>query len=182
MPITNLNYPPLMTMPRGYEGDLYDTSVEQVDTAINVSSGVIPFGFGLVWPGTTTKENGLVLPSATGFTFAGIAVLTNTFEKRSSIDPNFNSISPAGLFGYPSLREMGYLKRGKIIVYAEQAVNPKLPVFLRHTVGTVATVNLPGRWRTDADTAKADQISSLVCRWAETTTGPGLTVLTVNLP
>lgn len=185
MPITTADYPASLTSPKGFEGMRATMEDCTVRTGLNgETSAVIPFGFGVVWPTTPNEANGLVLPSATGFIFAGIAYKTETFERRSfpgQADLNSVTSTTPPLFGYPVKREMGYLTEGNILVWAEQAVNPRLPVYLRHTIGADVNVNLPGRWRVDADAAKADLIPDTKARWLEVTTGPGLAWLTIDL-
>ena len=182
MPITNANYPATLTSPKGFEGMRAATEDVTVRTGMNADTVVLPFGFGLVWPTTPTPDNALVLPSGTGFSFAGVAHKSDTFEKRSDYRPEFNSINSNGLMGYPQKRELAFLTEGLILVYCEQAANPKLPVYLRHTIGTDTTTQFPGRWRTDADTNKADLIPAPNARWAEVTAGPGLIWLAIDLP
>ena len=70
------------------------------------------------------------------------------------------------------------LKKGRIWVYAEQAVNPTLAVFWRHTT---TTTELPGDFRVDIDTDKATDISTLAT-WVSVTSGAGLAQLDINLP
>lgn len=134
----------------------------QHDIVSRQSAAAIGFGFGLAWLST-----GLVaLPSATGFVFAGVAMM-----KHSAI-PN-----ATGLAQYDIGHAISVVRQGRIWVESEQAVNPSLSVFLRHTTNAAL---VPGNFRVDADTARADQITN--ARWVSVTTGAGLAILEINMP
>ena len=128
------------------------------------AAAAVGFGLGLI---KTVTEGLAALPSATGFKFEGIALQALKEIPRAT-----------GIAIWEIDEEIPVLKKGRIWVYAEEAVNPTLAVFMRHTT---ATTELPGDFRTDADTAKADDISS-VASWVSTTTGAGLALLEINVP
>jgi len=124
----------------------------------------INFGYGLA---VTAVEGVVALPAAAGFIFAGVAVQSLKDIPRST-----------GVALYEADEEFPILRKGRIWVYSEQAVNPTLAVFLRHTVN--ATL-VPGDFRVDIDTANAQDISAFA-KWRSTTTAAGLAILEVNAP
>jgi len=70
------------------------------------------------------------------------------------------------------------LKRGRCFVYSEQAVNPSLPVFVRHTANS--TSQLAGNFRVDEDSAKATDLGEKA-HWVSVTTGAGLAEIDIRL-
>ena len=123
----------------------------------------VKFGLGLA---SSAVQGEALVPTATGFKFEGISVQTNK--------PTLNATGEAL---YEAGQEITVLKKGRIWVYSEVAVNPSLDVFLRHTDN--ATL-LAGDFRTDADTARGDQIAN--AKWVSTTTAAGLAMVEINLP
>lgn len=138
----------------------------------NVSGNPIPFGRGVVR--SASGDDLAVLPSATGFVFEGISV------NRAKGRIKDNSVSPpiTGDAEYKEDESFPVLRKGRIWVIPEDAVTPASDVYLRHTANGVTFV--PGRWRTDADTAKGDQITG--ARWLTTASAGQLAVLEINLP
>jgi hypothetical protein len=143
----------------------------------------IPFGVGLVVvtganstsaPLTGSKQR-VAIPSATGGTFAGVSILEH--KEPTGEEAYMTTLVDPQTSQFRANEPLPILRRGYIYVYAEVAVNPTLPVFLRHTTNAAL---VPGDFRTDADTSRADQISG--ARWAVTTTAAGLAVLELNLP
>jgi len=124
----------------------------------------INFGLGLV---VTANEGEAALPSATGFKMAGIVIQSLKDIPRAT-----------GIALYEADEEFPVLKKGRIWVYSEVAIDPTDPVFLRHTVNAAL---VPGDFRNDADTAKADDISAFAS-WVSKTTAAGLALLEINLP
>lgn len=128
-----------------------------------VSDEIIQFGIGL-----QVEVTGLVtLPSAAGDQFQGIAMM------KHKAPPNSTGISQ-----YEIGQAIPVLRKGRIWVQAEEAVNPTLAVFLRHTVNGG---DVPGDFRTDLDTAAAFDISAFA-KWISVTTAAGLAILEVNFP
>jgi len=123
----------------------------------------INFGVGLA---QTAVAGQAEIPTATGFTFEGIAVQTNK--------PTPNS---TGIALYEAGEEITVLRKGRIWVYVEEAVAVNDDVYLRHTDNVAL---LAGDFRTDADTAKADQITN--ARFITATTAAGLAMVEINLP
>lgn len=141
------------------------------------SDEVIEFGLGLVYDGAFSDGDRpkVAIPSATGFVFMGIALFAHKQSRQG--DDGFGVLEATAGSRYEIGDDITILCRGLIQVYSEVAVNPTLPVFLRHTVNSALT---PGNFRTDADTHKADALSGV--KWATTTSGAGLAILELNLP
>lgn len=127
-----------------------------------VSAAVQNFGKGLAYLNT-----GLIaLQAATGFTFAGVTVNKNKAKPNST-----------GIAVYDIGEAISILRSGRIWVNAEEAINPTLAVFLRHTANGGL---VPGDFRTDLDGANADAVPN--ARWVSTTAAAGLAILEINLP
>ncbi len=139
----------------------------QAATTANVTGNPINFGRGVV-EGSAPPLG--VLPSVTGFLFAGIAL----FKAKQA--PNDGSGAK-----YEAGEAISVVRRARVWVLAEDAVSLTSDVYLRHTIGTAT--QLPGRWRTDADTARADQIPNGAARWVSETSGADeLAQLEINIP
>ena len=123
----------------------------------------VKFGLGLA---ATTVAGQAAVPTATGFVFEGISVQTNK--------PTDNATGEAL---YKQGEEISVMRKGRIWVYVEEAVAVNDSVFLRHTVNGAL---LAGDFRTDDDTARADQIPN--ARFITATTAAGLAVVEINLP
>lgn len=133
------------------------------DIISEVSDEIIQMGIGL-----QVETSGLVtLPSAAGDQFHGISIM------KHKAPPNASGVSQ-----YEIGQAIPVLRKGRIWVTAESAVNPTLPVFLRHTAGAP---DVPGDFRIDLDTDEAFDVSAY-CSWVSTTTAAGLAILEVNFP
>lgn len=140
-----------------------DANLTGSTTTPNKTGSPIPFGRGIA----VDAQGNVSLPSATGFSMSGVAVM-----KHKS---NANATGEAG---YQSGEAVVTLKRGRVWVVPETVIaSVNEPVYLRHTDdGT----NPPGQFRNDADGANADQVSA---RWMSTTAQVGdLAILELNLP
>jgi len=124
----------------------------------------VNFGLGLV---ATAVEGVVALPAAVGNKFLGIAIQSLKDIPRST-----------GIALYEIDEEFPMMKKGRIWVHSEQAVNPTLAVFLRHTT---STTEVPGDFRVDIDTDKGIDVSA-VASWVSTTAAAGLALLEINLP
>ncbi len=92
------------------------------------------------------------------------------------VDPANADADPAALSPFQSGT---VVHKGLILVEIEAVtVDPSAGVFVRHTSGAGGTVL--GRFRNDADTATADAVAN--AKWADVFTGPGLAVLSLDLP
>lgn len=141
-------------MGKGYEGMLASLALHQVrgperEYKNAEASATIYAGRAVV---AGTNPGDVVLPSATGQTFLGIAFLNPQWgiSEPDMLDgtngPGFKPTQPVSVFTF-----------GDIWVYSEVAVNPGDPVYFRHTAGTAPNTVI-GRFRKNADTDKADQI------------------------
>lgn len=146
---------------KAVKGGLADIAFS--DKVSRVAAADIGFGVGLV---QTAVEGQTALPSATGFVFEGVSVQTNKPVQNAT-----------GEAQYDAGEEITVLRKGRIWVYAEVAVAVNDPVFLRHTVNGAL---VPGDFRNDADTARADQITN--ARWITATTAAGLAQIEINIP
>lgn len=84
----------------------------------------------------------------------------------------------AGALGVDELEEATVLRRGRVWVVVEEAISIGDDVFFRHTAGGGGTEI--GAFRTDADTATADQVTQ--AEWLSETAGAGVALLEINLP
>ncbi len=109
-------------------------------------AGGIPFGFGVI---QGALQNDILLPTATGFLFQGIALW------KAKTDPN-NPSTPSAQWEEDEAASI--LQRGRVWVVVEQAVTVADfdAVFMRHSGETGNEA--PGRLRVDLDTAGADAI------------------------
>ena len=143
------------------QGGLADAG--ETDIVSGVSAAIVQFGVGL-----SIDAAGLVLvPAATGFVFAGISIMKHKAQDNAGAKAQ-----------YEIGQAIPMLKRGRIWVNAEVAVNPTLAVFMRHTAGTGPN---PGDFLVSADTASADDISAFA-KWVSVTTVAGLAQLEINFP
>lgn len=144
-----------------------DADLSLVATTANVTASPILFGRGLAQH--LTDADRITLPSLTGFLFSGVSLQSQIAR------PNDDGIAK-----YEDGVTIPVLTKGRIWVLAEDAITSMADdVYLRHTAN--GAVNVPGRFRTDADTAKADQISN--ARWLSLTTAINqLAVLEFNMP
>ena len=100
----------------------------------------------------------MVKPSATGQDFIGIT------QRRTIVDP----LTVLGATdGIPATDPANVKTSGRIWVHAEVAIALGDGVFFRHTAGGGGSV--VGRFRNDADTASADEITT--AKWLSTTGG-----------
>lgn len=143
------------------QGGLADAG--ETDIVTGVSAAIVQFGVGLA-----KDAAGLVdVPAATGFIFAGISVQKHKAQENDAAKSQ-----------YEIGQAIPMLKRGRIWVNAEVAVNPTDLVFMRHTAGTGPN---PGDFLITADTATADEISAFA-KWVSVTTAAGLAQLEINFP
>lgn len=144
------------------KGGLADLGITNKVT--RASAAVIPFGLGLALLST-----GLVaIPSAGSFEFAGIAVMKH--KAQSNAD---------GFAQYEIGEAISVIRKGRIWVYSEVAVDPTADVYLRYTANTGPT-RIPGDFLKTADSSKAQQITN--ARWVSTTSAAGLAILEINIP
>ena len=154
-------------MPLAVEGKQADAAINNLIEGTLYASGAIPFGRSVVK--VTGEDDGVILPSATGQKFVGVSVLTQVEEQ----------VLTTGVVEYDDKDPINVMRKGKIWVYVEEAVDPDTDsVYFRHTAGAGGSVI--GRFRTDADTATADAVPN--ARFVTSTTAAGIAVIEINNP
>jgi hypothetical protein len=168
MPITN--YSDLLDSASLYEGQIANLESAVIRTGVNADStnNILVFGRALV-KGSGDKD--LILPVDANSVIMGIAVATDTFEKRSGF-----SINSDGDMGYPLNWTVSYLVRGIVGVKVVQAVTPASTVFWIHTP---QTGQRKGHFRADADTNRAVQITN--ARFLKSGVAGSVVPLSINL-
>lgn len=166
MPVSNysdvLDFSPL------YEGQVANLETSIIRTGVNAdSTNILVFGRALC-KGTGDKD--LILPVDATSVLVGIAMATDTFEKR------FNSLSADGDMGYPLQNVVSYLIRGVIGVKLVQAVTPASQVWFVHTPNTGQR---KGQFRADIDTNRAIQIPN--ARYLKSGVAGSVVPLSINL-
>lgn len=143
------------------QGGLADAGFN--DIASEVSAEIIKFGWGV-----QVETTGLIaVPSAATDKFHGVALMKHKAKTNA-----------LGEAQYEIGQAVSILRKGRIWVYSEQAVNPTLAVFLRHTT---TTTEIPGDFRVDLDTDKAFDISAYA-KWISVTAAAGLAIVDINFP
>lgn len=157
---------------KGFEGQRIRWNNATIRNVFNNSTAKIPFGSLVVFDSTgdSSEYPAVKLPSASTDKPIGIVTYVDTFEEVKDANDRYS---------YDSKVEMTVVKQGCIYVYCEQAVTPVDPVFARFTAGANAGEYV-GRFRKDADTSKAFQLS--YCSWGATITAPGIVPLEVFIP
>lgn len=150
------------------DGEAGSGSVALEATTANVTGTPIPFGRAIA---SNTTEDQAVLPSATGFTWAGVSVNRATARKKD------NTVSP------PVTKEAEYdadepvpvLRRHRIWVDPEDTPTVGGQVHIRHTAGVGAGQTV-GRFRGATDAGKTDQVTA-GARWLKVDSNSGLALL-----
>ncbi len=140
-----------------YIGQIDTAQISNEVTAKLVNSNAA-FGLGLV---ATTNANEAALPSVTGGRMIGVST------RKHSVSSVYNDANGVGYTenGGIAINNLGY-----IIAQVELPVVKGTNVFLRHTLNGATT--LVGAFRSDADTANADEVTNV--KFAESVTGTGL--------
>ena len=129
----------------------------------------VAVAFGLAVRQGTDGEKEFLLPSATGQEFAGVLVHTHSQDKPGEL---------ATTLGVDAGEVANVLRKGRIFVVVEEAIALTDSVFFRHTSGGGGSQL--GAFRTDADTATADQLTQ--AKWLSVTSAAGIALLDVNYP
>lgn len=140
----------------------------------NVATVVLPFGHGVVrrTTGANVTSKSVAIPSGTGQDIMGV-----TARIHSNVDDT--NASPANLQGEVApFKDASVVHEGQIWVEVDEAVAAGDPVFLRHTAGGTGP-GVPGTFRTDADTARADAITN--AKFESATTGVGTARVSMNI-
>lgn len=155
----------------GQYADLMDDP--EARTGINADTQIIIFGRGVV-QGSGDKD--VLLPSSASDTFLGIALYTETFEKRADgTNQYLNSIDPTtGKMGYPLKHEVAYVVDGAVGVLIDGPVTPKSPVYCRFAGGA------KGVFRADADTSNAFLVNR--ARFLKSGVAGDVVPLSIELP
>jgi hypothetical protein len=147
-----------------FPGMLADTDAANRSSISRANEETSAVGYGLGVTFGTDPETQFALPAATGFEFGGVLVHSHAREDVEAVGP---------VEGEPG----ELLRKGRIWVTVEEAVTTADEVWLRHTANGGL---LPGGWRTDIDTANADQIAQ--ARWITAAGAGELAQLEVNYP
>lgn len=166
MPITN--YSDMLDGERLYEGQIANLEDAVVRTGINADTTQLIFGRALC-KGTGDKD--LILPVDANSSLMGIAVASDTFEKRANFSLNSDND-----MGFPLLWTVAYLVRGVIGVKLAQNVTPASPVWFIHTPNTGQR---KGQFRADIDTNRAIQIPN--ARYLRSGVAGSVVPLSINL-
>ncbi len=153
MPITN--YSDLLDGDKLYEGQIANLESAIIRTGVNADS----------------TNNILVFPVDANSVFMGIAVATDTFEKRTDY-----SLNDDNDMGYPLYQPVSYLVRGVIGVKIQQNVTPASAVYWIHNP---QTGQKKGQWRADADTNRAVLVSN--ARFLRSGAAGSVVPLSINL-
>jgi hypothetical protein len=156
-------------MTKAVEGALVNGHSDQyIISAANVAAASF---FGRACLAVTGFGDRFVQPTTAAGVFIGILVHSHAVEQ---------SQVTAGAAGLPVNKTGGVLRRGRIWVVTETAITDiTVGVFYRHTTSGALPEAL-GRFRVDADTADATQVTA--ARWLGTASAGGLVQLEINLP
>lgn len=158
-----------------FAGMLYDLSDGQVIKTARSSeaSAEIPFGACVIRDTDALSPASPVanvkLPAAGGFRAYGLVLHTHDYEN-----------GPNGTLGTTGLKPdatLNILRRGMMYGTVEDAATEGNAAFVRHTVNGG---NNPGNLRSDADTAKAEEVTGIIFR--TTRTDAGIVILEVDMP
>ena len=178
MPIQT-SYPFLHTP--GHEGQCIGVGPKEVITCWS-DEDLYP-GRVVVYPSTYAEDTfgrpQVESPSATGGVVVGIVEYARNEELSDYID-FLSVVDSTQTRAYKAGTAVPVMIKGLLKVYVEEAVNPTSDVFFRHTAST-APNDTVGRFRTDADTNTADQITA-GAKFAGSTSEAGLVDLRINFP
>lgn len=155
---------------RAYEGTRGDSRPMTVWPARNTSAGQLDYGRAVIYNGAATNVQD-VMPvtvlSGTGQTVRGFVLADLAHEPQTT--------------GVAVGERVNLLTKGTIWMMTEQDVTQNDPVFIRHTVaGATGTSPAVGKVRKDADTAKADALTT--CRFMSSALAGEMVLLEVNIP
>lgn len=148
MPLTDSK--DLLDGDRLFEGQLLYPKDSDIWAADNEDSVILVFGRLLAWGAT---EQGVLLPVDANSAPAGIAMATDTIEKRLGY-----SLNTDGDMGYPLKHRVSLVRKGVIGVRVVQAVTRSSPPFWIHNP---QTGQRKGQFRADADTNRAVSMANV---------------------
>lgn len=149
------------------------------DKVSRYSAAVIPFGRVVSFDTTSGKVK---LPAAAtdildanseSRPVEGIVIATQAIEEQAT---NTLGVADANVPAYPIGYNFSVLRKGRIWLWAEEAVTVTDQVFVRHTA---AGNEKPGNVRNDAATATCALLKG--ARFMTSTTGAGLVLVEINL-
>lgn len=147
-----------------FPGLLVDTDAASRSSISRANEETTAVGYGLGVALGTDPEVQFELPNLTGFEFGGVLVHSHAREDVEAVGPIEGELNEL-------------LRKGRIWVTVEETVTTADDVFLRHTDNGGL---LQGGWRTDADTARADQIAQ--AKWLTGAGAGELAQLEINYP
>lgn len=157
-------------MAAAFAGMLADVTHHDTESYVNEEAAAeLPFGC-MVQEGAAA--GGALICTATGNTLAGIVRHQHAYNLDNEL----------GTIGLKPKATLGILKRGRIYVQVDQAVNPKSPVRVRVTTngGANGTTSGPGTFRTAAVAGHTVNISTYAA-FGGTTTGADIVELKVDM-
>jgi len=148
--------------------------------AVVTESFAIPNNGNATVVGSVIFENviSILIPAQSG---TGGTLTAGTGVKLGIVDSIVHGVSLYDASREPGVwpvdRAMPVRRRGPVWVYAEGAVNPSLPVFVRFLATGNETL---GRFRGSPDANDCGRLQA--ARWLDTTSGEGFARLDLNLP
>lgn len=106
----------------------------------------MPAGVGVTDDTATNGVNAIRLPTLTGGVFRGVTHFVQNVDNQGQ----------AGTIVFPIRSAVPVRRQGRIWVYVDANVLAGANVFVRHTAN--GGLNVLGAFRSDADTARADQV------------------------
>jgi hypothetical protein len=134
-------------------------------------------GFGVV---KGTGDGVIKTPAANTDVFYGIAIATDTYEKRAGY-----SITTDGYNGFPAKQKVSILRGGSpgsiIAVPIVEKVNEGDPVFMFVSVATANTKGIAGSFGRAADATATKTMQITYARWYKTSKTPAANTLETGL-
>lgn len=158
----------------GRAGLLYDSGfTDKMSKQLNSSGEVGVFGCLVV---QDTGDNDVKAPAAatdiTGIkNVAGVVIASANVQSNSGSDPAY----------YPNKYTIPVLRKGRIWVLSEDAVDLTKSVFVRYLAGSAGTQK--GAFRATTVSSEATQLPDANAKWLSSTSGANaLAILEINLP
>jgi hypothetical protein len=149
----------------GIDTSIYDNvghtiTVNSLNNAISITvdiSGIT---------GTMTISSIVASTTDVAADFQGVSVHTHTLSETNYV--------------YPANSPINILRKGRIYVIAEVAVDADDPVFYRVEVGATPATEIVGGFRNDSDGGQAIELT--FAKWVRGADAAGFAVLEINLP
>ena len=156
-----------------YAGDKANSDDMTVKAGLNTDVVELPYGRAVVLgaalasPGVNDPSS-CILPVDANSVFLGVNLHSQAHNPN-----NTNGVLVGDM--------LNVMTKGLVYVEVEQAVTPASAVFFRHTLaGATGTSPALGKFRTDADTAKALAVTN--ARFRGTAAAGGIVALELNMP